>query len=72
MLDLAEANPQTFNTIVLRPGGVLPDDSVVLKTIASVMTPVVAVSVLARALVRAFVEPPANTIIENDEILQQG
>ena len=68
LLDIAEANPEVFETVVLRPGGVTPDASVLLTKIAGLMTPVVPVSQLAKALVLACIDPPQDKIIENDGI----
>ena len=54
---------------MLRPGGVLPDDSYVGHALASVArVPVVCVSTLAKALVATCLTQPPSRIIENNEI----
>ena len=70
LLDIAGANPDAFDPIILRPGGVTPDASVLLTKIAGFVIPVVPVSQLAKALVRACVNSSEQKIIENDGILK--
>jgi hypothetical protein len=70
LLDIAAANPDVFEAVVLRPGGVTPDASVLLTQIAGLVTPVVPVSLLAKALVRACVHPPKEKVVENDGIVK--
>ncbi|KAJ9611168.1 hypothetical protein H2200_004351 [Cladophialophora chaetospira] len=70
LLDIAEENPDVFDTLVLRPGGVTPDANVLLAKIAGVMVPVVPVSQLAKALVRVCINPPQDKVVENDGILK--
>lgn len=72
LLDIADSNPQSFVAVLLRPGGVLPDGSEVVRTVASLVTPVVSVSQLAIALVRACIQPPAETVIQNPRIIELG
>ncbi|KIW89323.1 uncharacterized protein Z519_10177 [Cladophialophora bantiana CBS 173.52] len=72
LLDIAEDSRDVFQAIVLRPGGVVPDGSVLLGKIASLMTPVVPLSQLAKALVESCINPPSEKVIENREILQLG
>lgn len=72
LLDIAEANPDVFAATMLRPGGVIPDENGLLGTIAGLMIPVVKVSKLAKALIRACVEPSNEKVIQNEEISQIG
>ncbi len=72
LLDIAEANSEVVEAIMLRPGGVTRDASVLLTKVAGLVTPVVPVSQLAKALVRACVNAEGGKIIENDAILKLG
>ncbi|OAP65343.1 hypothetical protein AYL99_01315 [Fonsecaea erecta] len=72
LLDLAMANPDVFEAIVLRPGGIVPDDSVLFRKFVSFMTPVVPVTQLAKALVRCCISPPPEQVVEHGDILQLG
>lgn len=72
LLDIAKENPSVFETIILRPGGVTPDESTLLIKIAGLVTPVVPVSQLAKALVKACLSPPGEKLLENDGIIELG
>lgn len=68
LFDIAATTPKTFETIVLRPGGVLPSDtSRVVGTVASFLTPVVPVECLARAMVRVALDPAPDSDLEMEE-----
>lgn len=71
LFDISRANPD-FDALVLRPGGVLPDDSSLAYTVASVVIPTVLVSGLAKALVQACVAQPEDKIIENRDIVRMA
>jgi hypothetical protein len=69
LLDIDEANREGFQAVILRPGGVLPDESVRLANIAGLIVSVVPVSELARALIAAVINPPKDKVIENEAML---
>jgi hypothetical protein len=69
LLDIDEANREVFQAVILRPGGVLPDESVRLAKIAGLIVSVVPVSELARALIAAVINPPKDKVIENEAML---
>ncbi|KAH0845743.1 putative nucleoside-diphosphate-sugar epimerase [Fonsecaea pedrosoi] len=72
LLDMANTHPDVFEVIVIRPGGVVRDESIFLGKIASLMTPVVIVTRLAKALVRFCIDPPPEKVVENQQILDLG
>jgi hypothetical protein len=69
LLEIAAAN-SSFETFILRPGGVLPDDSRMTYAIAGPIIPVVHASVLAKALVSTCLTQPPSKVIENKEIIK--
>lgn len=71
LFDIAAANP-SFETFVLRPGAVLPANSVVKYAIAAPIIPVVYVSDLAKALVTTCLTQPMSKVIENKEIIKMA
>jgi hypothetical protein len=69
---LEPLNVDTFHVDVLRPGGIVPDDSVMLKTVVGMFIPVVTVSTIARALVKVCLDSPGGGTFENKSIVRLG
>ena len=65
-MKLAEENPNLFDVVVLRPGGIVADDGLVAKASE---TGAVRVSELALALVNVCLNPPAKKILENADAI---
>lgn len=70
LLDIAEKHPASFETTILRPGGVIPEGQAVLGAVAGFVTPVVSVTDLAKALVVACINPLEKHVVENEELVE--
>jgi hypothetical protein len=68
LFEITAANP-SFETFILRPGGVLPDNSRMTYAIASPIIPVIHVSDVAKGLLATCLTQPASKVIENKEII---
>lgn len=72
MIDVTSANSLVFETFILRPGGVLPNDNRMVYNIGAALIPVVYVGDLAKGLIGTCLTRPDKTTIENAEIAEMG
>lgn len=72
LIGVAAAHASVLETYILRPGGVLPDNSRMAYVIGGAFVPVVYVSELARGLITACLTQPDKNTIENNEIVELG
>jgi hypothetical protein len=62
----------TFHVDVLRPGGIVPDNNVLLKIVVGIFTPVVTVSMIAGAVVNVCLDSQGGGTFENKSIVRLG
>lgn len=71
LTEVAEQS-SSFEAIIVRPGGILRNDSVLARKVLPVLVPVVLVSKLAQAMVEAASGGPSKMLLQNQDIIELG
>lgn len=72
LLDIAKAHPSTFASRIVRPGGIIPEDSRMMYNVVSYVIASVLVSDLAKLMVDICIQGSDQTILENEAIVRSS
>jgi len=72
LLDIAEAHPNSFDAFIVRPGGMVPEESRMVYDVVSYAVAPVLVSDLAKVMANLCVDESEQKILENEEIVRRS
>lgn len=72
LFNIAGENAATFDTLIVRPGGIIPDDSRTIYNAVSYVIASVMVSDLAKVMIDLCIEGSDQKILENEDIVRRG
>lgn len=72
LFNIAGENTATFDTLIVRPGGIIPDDSRTIYNAVSYVIASVMVSDLAKVMIDLCIEGSDQKILENEDIVRRG